>query len=116
MRERIIALYEQGVPTGRIAEALGTCRSGTRRIRQYLSERGTLDPLPPSGGYASGLTEELAVRLRTLVAAEPGLTRQQLKDRLGVACDVRTVGRWLARLGLVLKKSRSGPRSRTGMT
>lgn len=116
MRERIVALYEQGVPTKRIAAGLGTSRSGTRRIRQNLRERGTLEPAKAKTGYASGLTPEVATRLRELVAAEPGSTRQTLRDRLGMANDVRTVGRWLAKLGLVLKKSRSGPPSRTGPT
>lgn len=122
MRERIFALYEQGIPTKRIAETLGVCRSGARRIRQQAAERGTLEPLPPSGGYASGLTEDVATRLRALVAVEPGLTRQQMKNRLGVGVDVRTVGRWLRKLGLVLKKSRSslpngsGPTSKNAAT
>ena len=116
MRERIVALYEQNVPTKRIAEALGTCRSGTRRIRQNLRERGTLEPKRAKTGYPSGLTQEVDRRLRELVAADPGTTRQALRDRLGVTADVRTVGRWLRALGLVLKKSRSGPPSRTGRT
>lgn len=113
MRERIVALYEQNKRTKEIAELMGTCRSGTRRIRQYQRERGTLEPKKSKTGYASGLTAEVEQRLRELVAAEPGATRQVLRDRLGVSVDVRTVGRWLAKLGLVLKKSRSGPRSRT---
>lgn len=113
MRERIVALYEQNKPTKQIAEAMGTCRSGTRRIRQYLRERGTLEPRKSKTGYASGLTPEVEQRLRELVAAEPGVTRQTLRDRLGVTVDVRTVGRWLGKLGLVLKKSRSAPPSRT---
>ena len=116
MRERIVALYEQNVPTKRIAEALGTCRSATRRIRQNLRERGTLEPKTAKTGYASGLTPGVAGRLRELAAADPGATRRALRDRLGVTADVRTVGRWLRELGLVLKKSRSGPPSRTGRT
>jgi transposase len=116
MRERIIALYEQNVPTKRIAEALGTCRSGTRRIRQRLRERGTLEPKKGRTGYAGGLTPGVAGRLREMVAADPGATRQTLRDRLGVTADVRTVGRWPRALGLVLKKSRCGPPSRTGPT
>ena len=116
MRERIVALYEQGLPTMRIAEGLGTSRSGTRRIRQYLRERGTLEPVRAKTGYASGLTPDTEQRLRELVAAEPGMTRQALRDRLGVTVDVRTVGRWLGKLGLVLKKSRSAPPSRTART
>ena len=114
MRQRIVAMYARQVPTRQIAEALGTCRSGTRRIRQHLAERGTLEPLKPTGGYGSGLTEEMANRLRALIAFEPGSTRQQLRDRLNLTVDVRTVGRWLAKLGIVLKKSRSSPQSRSG--
>lgn len=109
-------LYGQGVPTKGIADGLGTSRSGTRRIRQNLRERGTLDPAKGKTGYASGLTPEIEQRLRAFVAAEPGATRYALRDRLGVSVDVRTVGRWLAKLGMVLKKSRSAPPSRTGPT
>ena len=116
MRERIVALYAQGVPTKRIAEGLGTSRSGTRRIRQNLQERGTLEPAKTKPGYASGLTPDVERRLRALVAVEPGVTRAVLRERLGAAVDVRTVGRWLRRLGLVLKKSRSGLQNRTGPT
>lgn len=116
MRERIIELYGQGRRTKQIAEALGVGRSAARRIRQNLRERGTLEPRKGKTGYASGLTPEVERRLRELLAAEPGATRQTLRDRLGVAVDVRTVGRWLATLGIVLKKSRSTPPSRAGPT
>jgi transposase len=83
-------------------------------IRQVLRERGTLEPLRGKPGPVSGLTEQRADQRQALVAAEPGLTRQQLCQRLGVGVDGRTIGRWLRRLGLVLKKSRSAPPSRTG--
>ena len=109
MRERIVAMYAEGRSTKQIAEAMGTCRSGTRRVRQYLRERGKT-------GYAGGLTPAVERRMRDLVAAEPGVTRQALRDRLGVTVDVRTVGRWLAKAGLALKKSRSAPPSRTAPT
>jgi transposase len=112
-RQRIIELYDQGLQTRQIAEMLGTCHSGTRRIRQYLRERGTLEPAKPRGGYDSGLTEPLRRQLRALVSADPGATRQELRDRLNVSVDVRTVGRWLKKLGLVLKKSRCTRPSRT---
>ena len=56
MRERIVALYVEGKSTKQIAALMGTRRSGTRRIRQYLRERGTLEPTKPKAGHASGLT------------------------------------------------------------
>jgi transposase len=107
-------LYEAGKQTHEIAAALGTCKSGTRRIRQKLRERGTLEPLKGKPGPRGGLTEELAAKIKSVLAAEPGLTRQQLRDRLELDVDVRTIGRWLASLGMVLKKSRFAPASRTG--
>jgi transposase len=116
LRKRIIELYEQGKQTHEIAQMLGTCRSGTRRIRQVLRERNTLEPLRPQTGPRSGLSDERAAQLSQLVAADPDATREELRQRLNVSADVRTIGRWLAKLGLVLKKSRCTPQSRTGRT
>ena len=116
MRRRMIELYEQGKQTHEIAELLGTCRSGTRRVRQHLRERGTLEPVKPQSGRKCGMTADHERRLRELVAADPDATREQLRDRLGIAADVRTIGRWLRRLGFVLKKSRCTPPSNSGRT
>jgi transposase len=116
MRELIVRKYDQGRRTSEIALELGTSRSGTRRIRQVLRERGTLRPRRTKPGRKGGLTDERADQLRGLVATDPDATLPELRDRLGVAADRRTVGRWVKRLGLVLKKSRSGPPSGPGPT
>ena len=116
LRERIIQLYDQGKQTHEIAEMLGTCRSGTRRVKQALRERKTLEPRRGRTGPTRGLTDGRAARLRELVGADPDATREQLRDRLQLDVDVRTIGRWLGQLGLVLKKSRCAPPSRIGPT
>src|SRR5688500_6836260 len=116
LRRRMIELYAQSKQTHEIAQMLGTCKSGTRRIRQVLRERKTLEPLRPQVGPRSGLSDERAGRLRALVAADPDATREELRQRMALSVDVRTIGRWLVRLGLVLKKSRCTPRSRSGRT
>ncbi len=116
MRARTVELYDRGEPTAAIAAALGTSGSGTRRVRQRLRERGTLVPRRPTVGRKPGLTDAVAAGLRAAVAADPGATRAELRDRLGLAADVRTVGRWLRAVGLALKKSRSGPPSGTART
>ena len=79
MRERVVTMHAEGRSTKQIAEAMGTCRSGTRRVRQYLRERGTLERKKGKTGYAGGLTPEVERRLRDLVAADPGVTRQTLR-------------------------------------
>ena len=114
LRERIMQLYDEGNQTHEVAEMLGTCRSGTRRIKQILRERKTLEPRCSKTGPKSGLTDERSRQLRELVAADPDATREELRQRMEINVDVRTIGRWLAELGLVLKKSRCTPLSRIG--
>jgi transposase len=116
LRERIMQLYDEGNQTHEVAEMLGTCRSGTRRIKQILRERKTLEPRCSKTGPKSGLTDERSRQLRELVAADPDATREELRQRMEINVDVRTIGRWLAELGLVLKKSRCTPLSRIGPT
>jgi transposase len=116
VRRRIIELYAQEKSTKEIAELFGVSRSGTRRVKQRLRERGTLDPLPRRPGRKPQLTPELSGRIRSHVAAHADATREQVKAALGLAVSVQTVGEWLRKLGLVLKKSRCGPPSRTART
>ncbi len=116
IRQRIIALYDEGKPTKYIADLFGVCRSGVRRIRQRFRARGTLDPLPRNPGRDQGLCEADRERLRALVAAEPDATLAELHAGLGAGVSVSTVDRTLTRLGLPLKKSPAGPRSRTART
>jgi transposase len=116
LRERMIQLYDQGNQTHEIAEMLGTCRSGTRRIKQIHRERKTLEPRCSKTGPKSGLTDQRAGQLRELVAADPDATREELRQRMQIDVGVRTIGRWLTQLGLVLKKSRCTQPSRIGLT
>jgi transposase len=116
VRRRIVELYARDKSTKEIAELFGVSRSGTRRVKQYLRERGTLEPLPRRPGRKPALTVELSERVRAHVAARPDATREQVKAALGLAVSVQTVGEWLRKLGLVLKKSRSAPPSRTART
>ncbi len=116
VRDRIIELYEQGKPTKYIAELFGICRSGVRRVRQRLRERGTTEPLPRNPGREQGLGEAERVRLRELVKATPDATLAELHASLGAAVAVSTLDRALTRLGLRLKKSPAGRASRTART
>jgi transposase len=72
LRERIIQLYDQGKQTHEIAQMLGTCRSGTRRVKQALRERKTLKPRRGKTGPASGLTDKRAARLARAGRRRPG--------------------------------------------
>ena len=117
VRKRIIELYEQDKPTKEIAELFGICRSGTRRVKQQLRERGTTEPRPrTNAGRKPKLTPELERRVRDHVAAHPDCTRAELRAALGLAVSLQAISRWLGKLGLVLKKSPSAPPSKTART
>ena len=112
VRKRIIELYEQDKPTKEIAELFGICRSGTRRVKQHLRERGTVEPRPrTNAGRKPKLTPELSARIRDHVAAHPDCTRAELKAALGLTVSLQAISKWMRKLGLVLKKSPSAPPS-----
>ena len=112
VRKRIIELYAQNKPTKEIAELFGICRSGTRRIKQHLRERGTIDPLPKNCGRKPKLTPQTEQQIREYIQAHPDATRAELKAALALAVSLQAISKWLKKLGLVLKKSPSAPRNR----
>ncbi len=117
VRKRMVELSEhEGMDVDEIAAVFGASESGVRRVLQRFRERGTHLPLPHNAGRRPLMDGPLAERVRVLIAARPDATRQEVKDTLGLAVSVQTVGEWLARLGLTRKKSRSTPPSRTGPT
>ena len=117
VRKRIIELYEQNKSTKEIAGLFGICRSGTRRVKQQLRERGTLTPRPrTNAGRKPKLTAELEAKVRDYVSAHPDCTRAELKSALGLTVSLQAISKWLQKLGLLLKKSPCMPRSRIGPT
>jgi transposase len=98
---------------------LRTSESGTRRVRQHLQERGTLEPQTGGGGRPA-LDESQQNQLRELVKQQPDATlaelRERLKEATGLSVAICTIDRWCTRLGLRFKKSRSGLRSRIAPT
>ena len=116
VRKRIIELYQQDKPTREIAELFGICKSGTRRVKQHLRERGTIEPLPRRSGRKPKLTPEIAQQIRDYVAADPDCTRAELRSALDLPVSPQAISKWLKKLGLVLKKSRCMPPSRIDPT
>jgi transposase len=104
VRKRIIELYNDQFKTKQIAELFGVSRSGTRRVRQRLRERGTLEPLPRRPGRKPRMTPRVQQQIRDHIAKYPDATREELKAALGLALSLQSISKWLKKLGLVLKK------------
>ena len=119
LRERALAAYEAGA--GSQAEVAKRFRVGERTLSGWLKaarEEGRRSAKPRRGGRAAVGGE--AATLAGLVAERNDATlaeyAEQLAERAGVRRSPATLCRALKALGLVRKKRRSGPPSRTART
>ena len=103
-RRRILALYNKGWSTSKIAAALGRSPSGVRRIRQRHRERGHLDPLKRGDGPPRKVTEGDDRRLLALVQQQPDATLDELLERSGLPVSRSTIDRHVRALRLSFKK------------
>jgi transposase len=117
LRERALAAYEAGEGSqARVAERY---RVGERTLSGWLRaarEEGRREPKPRGGGRAP--VGGAGTALAELVAERNDATLSEYADRLAERTGVRrspaALCRALKALGLVRKKRRSGPPSRTG--
>jgi transposase len=114
-RRRIISLYQSGLDTEDIAQQMGASLSGVRRVWQQFREEGRDEPAFANCGRKPTLTEEQMRQVRQIVEEKPDRfvreVAEEVERRLGVVVRRQTVGRWLEKLGLTRKKSRSTPPS-----
>jgi len=119
LRERALAACEAG--DGSQSAVARRYRIGERTLSGWLKvarEEGRRSPRPPRGGTRPVGGE--AATLAALVAERNDATLAEHADRLakrtGVRRSASALCRALKALGLVRKKRRSGPPSRTGRT
>jgi transposase len=117
LRQRVLAAVVEGKSTrGEIAERFSVCKSWIRRLLQRLRETGSIASLPHRGGPKPKLNDEHLQRLRELSEAQSDATLDELRVRLGEPVCEMTICRALQQLRLPLKKSRTTPASKTGLT
>jgi transposase len=102
LRERVLALYDEGLKTKQVAERLKVCRAWARRIKQWRNEGKSIAPRPV-GGSKPKLDEHARRALARFVDEQPDATLAELRAR--VAAELET----LRAMKLSLKKSRSAP-------
>src|SRR4051812_24351354 len=105
LRERIAAAIDD--QEGSIREIARLFRVSTSFIVRLLQRRrtsGTLDPKPHGGGTPPALGPDDLKRLAELVREQPDATLEQLKQRGGFGCSLKTLWYALDRLGLPRKK------------
>lgn len=113
LRDRVLAAYDRGMKTARIAEVFAISPAWARRVKQRRRETGETAPRPMGGATVVKIDMD---RLRQLVEQQPDATTDELHRRLGAGCTASAVGMALRRLKLSFKKRRCTPPSRTGPT
>ena len=119
LRRRIVAAVDRGLGSLPAVAALFdvsiNCVANYLRLRD---ETGSVQPRPYHGGRAPAIPAHRYEELRQLLADQPDLTLEQLRDRLHLDCSLAAICRTLKKLNLTRKKKRctrpssSGPTSR----
>src|SRR5947209_228955 len=106
LRERILAAVDHHDGSIRwIARIFRVSPSFIVRLLQRRRATGTLAPEPHRGGPPPALGPDDLERLAALVGEQPDATLEQLKQRGGFSCSLKTLWYALDRLGLTRKKS-----------
>lgn len=115
LRTRIVAAVDRGngsLPA--VAALFGVSINCVANYLRLREDTGSLRPRPNPGGRAPAIPADRHDELRQLLAAQPDLTLEQLRDRLGVDCSLAAVCRTLKKLDLTRKKKRCAPPSSSG--
>jgi transposase len=120
LRERAVALVDEGASSPEVAEMLGVSDSWVRKMRLRRERLGHLMPGSPPGRERK-LTIDDEVVLGQLCDEQPDATLEELVERMAkrrrVRVSISTMSRRLIELGLTRKKRVStqakltGPRS-----
>jgi transposase len=105
LRTRIVAAVDGG--GGSLPTVAALFRVSINCVANYLLLRattGSLRPRPNPGGRAPAIGPERYDEVRQLLAAQPDLTLEQLRDALGLSCSLAAVCRTLKKLNLTRKK------------
>ena len=117
LRERAVALLDEGASSPEVAETLGVSDSWVRKMRLRRDRLGHLKPGSPPGKERI-LKKEDEVELCLVVDDQPDATLEELVElvakRLKVRVSISTLSRRLIELGLTRKKRLSTPPRPTG--
>jgi len=121
LRKRVLAAVDAGeMSHWDVAVRFDVSPAWIRRLLQRRRETGEIAAKPHNGGPAPKLNEEHRQHLVLLIGKQCDATLKQLAESLerdkGVKVCEATICRVLQALNLPLKKSRSTPANRRGLT
>jgi transposase len=109
LRERVLALYDEGFKTKQVAQRLKVCPAWARRIKQWRSEGKSIAP-KPVGGSKPKLDESARCELARFIDEQPDATLEELRRRIAaelkITISIGALWETLRAMKLSLKKSR----------
>ena len=108
LRSRIVAAVDCGV--GSLPTVATLFNVSINCIANYLRLReqtGSLQPRPYHGGRAPAIPPHRYDEVRQLLAEQPDLTLEQIRERLQLDCSLAAICRTLQKLELPRKKKHS---------
>ena len=109
LRERVLALYDEGLQTQQVAHQLKVSPAWARRIKQWRAEGKPIGPRPV-GGSKPKLDQHARQHLARFVAEQPDATLEQLRQRIAaelhITISIGALWDTLAAMKLSRKKSR----------
>jgi transposase len=109
LRERVLALYDEGLKTKAVAQRLKVCPAWARRIKQWRRE-GKSIAAKPVGGSKPKLDEPARRELARFIDEQPDATLQELRRRIAaelkITISIGALWETLRAMKLSLKKSR----------
>jgi len=116
LRERVTEAIDAGQTWAATAARFRVSAAFVGKLLRQRRETGSIEPRRGWTGSRPAVDEKGLRRLRAAVAGRPDATLAELRRKARLACSRPTVFRYLRRLGLTRKKSRSGPASGTART
>jgi transposase len=104
LRERVLKLSEEGLPSAEVAERLRVSRAWVDRMKQRYRETGTVEPRKV-GGYRKSPLEPYAEEIQRLIKEKPDRTLRELRDEIQVRVSLPAMWNAVKRLGYTLKKT-----------
>ena len=117
LRERIVAAYEAKEGTREeVAKRFKVSLGMVKKLLGQKAKTGDLRARHRFSGRKARLMPERGEELKALIAKEPDLTLEEIKERLELGCTIGAIHWVLARMGLTYKKRRSTRPNNTGRT
>jgi len=112
LRVRVLADCDAGLSAPQAAAKSAVSVGFVKKLKQRRRATGSAAPGRPGHRRPPAL-QPRAAEVREAVRRRPDATLAELRDALGISLSLSALCRFLRRLKLTLKKSRSAPPSRT---